>query len=148
MEQSITPEQQEILDSFHKALPAILEGRDPEPMVWASNGKLHPWDRPPILPTGPSKKMILHIVCEVAGISRATILGNLRHRRFVRPRHVACYLIHEYRPRMSLPQIGEFMGDRDHTTIINAIRRIQDLLEHDDSTQQLYHEVKRRLAAA
>ena len=144
----MTPEHQEILDSFHKALPAILEGRDPEPMTWGSNGKLCAWDRPPVIPVGVSKEMILATVCEVAGEEKEHILGPRRAINLARPRQVACYLIQEYRPRMSLPQIGEFMGDRDHTTIIHAIRRIRALLEYDDFTQQLYHEVKRRLAAA
>ena len=142
------PEHQEILDSFHKALPVILEGRDPEPMCWASNGKLRAWDRPPVIRIGPTNEMILATVCEVAGESRESILGRRTAIHLARPRQVACYLIQEYRPRLSLPQIGHFMGGKDHTTVIHAIRRIRALLEHDDFTQQLYHEVKRRLARA
>jgi hypothetical protein len=44
----MTPETQAaIRESFHKALPAILAGHDPQPIVWDSHGKLQTWDAPP-----------------------------------------------------------------------------------------------------
>ena len=44
----MTPETQAaIRESFRKALPAILEGHDPAPMVWNRHGKLLAWDAAP-----------------------------------------------------------------------------------------------------
>lgn len=53
-----------------------------------------------------------------------------RYREVARPRQVAMYLARELTPH-SLPQIGRLFGDRDHTTVIHALRRIEELIETD-----------------
>lgn len=133
----MTPETQAaIRDSFHKDLPAILAGDDPFTL----------WDQPPELV--PSKETIRAVVCEVAEISLMDILGPGKHRQVSRPRQVICFLIREIRPDIKLHEIGLFLGGRDHTTVIHAIKQVKGLLEiGDDLTMQLYHEAKRRLAA-
>lgn len=68
------------------------------------------------------------------GVTAEDICSADRHRRFVRPRQVACYLM---RPA-SYPSIGRALGGRDHTTIIHAQRRVAALLE---SSPALAHEV-------
>lgn len=40
----MTPEHQAILDSFHKALPALLSGNDPQPICYGYDGQLVNWD--------------------------------------------------------------------------------------------------------
>ncbi|MGH6980494.1 MAG: helix-turn-helix domain-containing protein, partial [Stellaceae bacterium] len=49
-----------------------------------------------------------------------------RAREIARPRQVAMYLCKMLTPR-SLPEIGKKFGGRDHTTVIHAIRRIEEL---------------------
>jgi hypothetical protein len=51
----------------------------------------------------------------------------------VRPRQMACYLCKTMTIR-SLPEIGRKMGDRDHTTILHAVRKIERLRDTDDRT--------------
>ena len=48
----------------------------------------------------------------------------------MRPRHVAMYLAKQLTSR-SLPEIGRKFGKRDHTTVMYAIRRIEELRPKD-----------------
>ena len=58
------------------------------------------------------------------------IKSSRRCKSSVRARHVAMYLARELTPK-SLPEIGRMFGDRDHTTVIHAIRRIKELSATD-----------------
>ncbi len=145
----MNPDQHDLLDSIRQAMPAIVAGEgEPMARVYSKTGVLQDyWDRPPVLPTGPSKEAILEAVCKVAEISRKDIFGPRRTRDIVRPRQVACYLIQRYRTKMSLPQIAAFMNNLDRTTVMHAVQRIRDLLEYgDEHTLWLVSETKRRLA--
>jgi chromosomal replication initiation ATPase DnaA len=53
-----------------------------------------------------------------------------RAREIARPRQVAMYLSKAL-TRKSLPEIGRFYGGRDHTTVIHAIRKIEQLKAED-----------------
>ena len=58
-----------------------------------------------------------------------------RARRVARPRQVAMYLSRELTSR-SLPDIGRRFGGRDHTTVLHACRRIEELCKTDPLFQQ------------
>lgn len=58
-------------------------------------------------------------------------LENARRARAVaRPRQVAMYLAREMTPR-SLPEIGRAFGGRDHTTVMHAVKKVEELRERD-----------------
>jgi chromosomal replication initiator protein len=59
----------------------------------------------------------------------------LRSRRVARPRQVAMYLSRELTMR-SLPEIGRRFGNRDHTTVLHACRRIAELCAADPLFKQ------------
>jgi hypothetical protein len=40
------------------------------------------------------------------------------------------YLIRKH-TRMSFPEIGRFMGNKQHSTVLMAVRRVQELLDRD-----------------
>lgn len=54
------------------------------------------------------------------------ILSQKRNRRFVRPRQLAMALAKELTNK-SLPEIAERFGGRDHTTVLHACRKIEEL---------------------
>ncbi len=58
------------------------------------------------------------------GISRAELVGSTRAATPLRARQVAIYLTRELTD-LSLPQIGRLYGGRDHSTVLNSIRRIE-----------------------
>ncbi len=65
-------------------------------------------------------------VAEHYNIRSADMHSARRAREIARPRQVAMYLCKMLTPR-SLPEIGKKFGGRDHTTVIHAIRRIEEL---------------------
>ena len=58
-----------------------------------------------------------------------------RSRAVARPRQVAMYLAKQLTPR-SLPEIGRKFGGRDHTTVIHAVRKIEELSAYDASFRE------------
>ncbi|MFN0300114.1 MAG: chromosomal replication initiator protein DnaA [Burkholderiales bacterium] len=61
-----------------------------------------------------------------------------RSRNVARPRQVAMALAKEL-TQMSLPDIGDEFGNRDHTTVLHACRTIASLREKDQSLNRDYH---------
>lgn len=59
-------------------------------------------------------------------IDAAEMRSKRRARAVARPRQVAMYLAKKMTPR-SLPEIGRIFGGRDHSTVIHAVRTIEDL---------------------
>jgi hypothetical protein len=73
----------------------------------------------------------LQIVDAVAlecGVSRADILGTDRRARIVEARHLAMYAVHDVIRTLSLPVVGRLFGGRDHTTVLHAVRKIEQRL--------------------
>lgn len=62
------------------------------------------------------------------GISMSQVRGNRRSRHIIFPRHVIIHAIRTQRPDLSLPQIGRFMGGRDHSTIVSAVKKINKMI--------------------
>ncbi|MFA9201761.1 MAG: chromosomal replication initiator protein DnaA [Cypionkella sp.] len=73
---------------------------------------------------------IQRTVCQFYRIDRAEMASKRRARAVVRPRQVAMYLSKVLTPR-SYPEIGRMFGGRDHSTVIHAVRLIEDLRQRD-----------------
>ena len=65
-------------------------------------------------------------------IRLADMYSARRARAVARPRQVAMYLAKQLTPR-SLPEIGRKFGGRDHTTVMHAVRKVDELRETDSS---------------
>jgi chromosomal replication initiator protein len=63
-------------------------------------------------------------VATAFGISRAELVGSTRAATPVRARQVAIFLTRELTD-LSLPQIGRLYGGRDHSTVLNSVRRVE-----------------------
>ncbi len=66
-------------------------------------------------------------VAEAFGISRAELVGTSRAATPLRARQVAIFLTREMTD-LSLPQIGRLYGGRDHSTVLNSLRRVESSL--------------------
>jgi chromosomal replication initiator protein len=74
---------------------------------------------------------ILQVVGRHYNVSRADLLSPRRARSIVRPRQIAMYLAKKLTPR-SLPEIGKRFGGRDHSTVLHAVRKIDELMKSDE----------------
>ncbi|MEZ5744331.1 MAG: chromosomal replication initiator protein DnaA [Sphingomonadaceae bacterium] len=73
---------------------------------------------------------IQRTVCQFYRIDRTEMSSKRRARAVVRPRQVAMYLSKVLTPR-SYPEIGRKFGGRDHSTVIHAVRLIEELRTRD-----------------
>jgi chromosomal replication initiator protein len=78
---------------------------------------------------------IQRVVARHYNVSKTELLSNRRTRTIVKPRQVAMYLSKVMTPR-SLPEIGRRFGGRDHTTVLHAVRKIEDLSGTDNNLAQ------------
>jgi len=78
----------------------------------------------------PSIEDVQRVVANYYKLPQLEMKSARRDREVARPRQIAMYLSRELTPR-SLPQIGRRFGDRDHTTVLHAIRRIEQLFRTD-----------------
>lgn len=85
-------------------------------------------------------------VTEYYKIRVSDLLSSRRTRSLVRPRQIAMTLAKEL-TNHSLPEIGNAFGGRDHTTVLHACRKINDLRESDTRTCEDYSILVRTLTA-
>ncbi len=69
-------------------------------------------------------------VADYYKIKLSEMYSKKRVRSLARPRQIAMALTKELTP-MSLPEIGEAFGGRDHTTVLHACRKVVELIESD-----------------
>jgi chromosomal replication initiator protein len=83
-------------------------------------------------------------VAEHYNIRIADMHSARRARQVARPRQVAMYLAKQLTNR-SLPEIGRKFGGRDHTTVMHAIRKVEDLVDKDSAFAEDLNLVRRAL---
>ena len=88
---------------------------------------------------------ILRIVSRHYAVTRADIVSQRRHRSVVWPRQIGMYLAKQLTSR-SLPEIGRRFGDRDHTTVLHAIRKIDRELEGNTRLRDELETLKTQLS--
>lgn len=87
---------------------------------------------------------VLEVVASEFGISLDELVGRSRSREVALPRQVAMYLMRE-EANASLPQIGEALGGRDHTTVMYACEKVADMIERDDRLRRKIFAIRERL---
>jgi len=85
------------------------------------------------------KKVIQHFSLKLDDMHSAR-----RARAVARPRQIAMYLAKQLTQR-SLPEIGRKFGGRDHTTVMHAVRKIEELINLDETIAQDVEVIQRSL---
>ena len=79
---------------------------------------------------------IQNVVSNYFNIPLSDMLSQRRSRPLARPRQIAMYLAKKLTTR-SLPEIGRRFANRDHTTVIHAVKTINRLSEQDDEMKKI-----------
>ena len=75
-------------------------------------------------------RLIQETVVDHYDLRLSDMYSDRRSRGVARPRQVAMFLARDLTPK-SLPLIGKLFGGRDHTTVMHAIRRVEELCKID-----------------
>ena len=76
----------------------------------------------------------------------ADLKGPTRQQRVVRARGVAMFLARQWTGK-SLEQVGRHYGNRDHTTVLHACRKTEELMATDPAIRQAIDDLNKWLAA-
>lgn len=108
-------------------IPAFLDSRGPS---------IEP--DPPIYPT---ISAIIAATAHHYGIAEVDIVSRRRTWDCSKPRQMAMYVCKKLTPR-SYPEIGRRMGDKDHTTVLHAVRRAEERVANDPVAAADYEAIK------
>jgi len=99
-----------------------------------------------LLPTesAPNPDQVMEVVARTFDINVDDLLNRDRSKKFALPRQVAMYLLREL-GNISLPQIGEILGGRDHTTVMYACDKIADMVERDELFRRQVNQIRDKL---
>lgn len=81
------------------------------------------------------------------GKTMAEVLSECRIKELVRARQMAMYLAKKLTPQSNV-SVGRFMGGRDHTTCLHAVRKIKALVAVDESVAAEAAAIEARIAEA
>jgi chromosomal replication initiator protein len=96
------------------------------------------------LPPTPLLDRITRTVAQAFRVKPKELLGASRLRTVLVPRQVAMYLGREV-AKLPLTVIGEHFGGRDHTTVLNAVRKIAAVVKADEELAGRVRELQREL---
>ena len=101
-----------------------------------------------IFPNGKAKEVTMDVIQEIVAsyfkIKIEDLQSKKRTRTIAYPRQIAMYLCREM-TETSLPQIGQFFGGRDHTTVIHAYDKINQDKETDNRLKGILNELIDRI---
>ena len=83
---------------------------------------------------------IQNIVAVYFNLNIQEMLSPRRSRSLARPRQIAMYLAKKYTTN-SLPDIGRKFSNRDHTTVIHAVKKIDELIKNDNEIKHSITEI-------
>jgi chromosomal replication initiator protein len=91
-----------------------------------------------------SMERIQRVVADFFNIKVSDLRAKRRSRSIAHPRHIAMFLIRSLTSH-SLPEIGEYFGGRDHTTVLHAFNKINEEIEQKVETRRSVDEIKELL---
>jgi len=89
-------------------------------------------------------EFIQNLVASHFNLNIHELLSPRRPRSLARPRQIAMYLAKQHTTN-SLPDIGRKFANRDHTTVIHAVKKIDELIKKDNEIRQNVIEIKKKL---
>ena len=87
---------------------------------------------------------VIKAVSRFYHISEQKLVGRKRSKDIVRPRQVAMYLARK-ETQASLPEIGNALGGRDHTTVIYGVEKIEGQMEEDTTLRREIMAIREQL---
>jgi chromosomal replication initiator protein len=88
---------------------------------------------------------IQRAVCQHFHLRTSDLTSKDRHKTIAFARHVAMYLCKQ-RLKCSFPELGRAFGGRDHTTVMSAVRKIENQREDDPNVRAHIEAIERKLA--
>ena len=89
-------------------------------------------------------QLIIDVVCEHFHITKEQMISKSRSNDIAKPRQIAMYLCKNM-TGISLENIGELLGGRDHSTVIHGINKVEAELQTNEATVNLLNTIKKKI---
>jgi len=89
-------------------------------------------------------EFIQNLVASHFNLNIQELLSPRRSRSLARPRQIAMYLAKQHTTN-SLPDIGRKFSNRDHTTVIHAVKKIDELLKKDNDIRESVETLRKKI---
>jgi len=89
-------------------------------------------------------EFIQNLVASHFNLNIQELLSPRRSRSLARPRQIAMYLAKQHTTN-SLPDIGRKFSNRDHTTVIHAVKKIDELLKKDNDIRESVATLRKKI---
>lgn len=83
-------------------------------------------------PTSLTIKQLLMLMCAEEEVSYEDMMGQSRKQNLARPRQRCMWAMKKMKPNLSYPEVGRRFGGRDHTTVLHAVRQIEERYRTDE----------------
>ena len=91
-----------------------------------------------------SETKIINVVADYYGFEPSQLTGKVRTGQLALARHVAMYLI-RINIDVPLSKVGTIFGGRDHTTVMNGILKVENMLKTDEALKTAIEELQKRI---
>lgn len=91
-----------------------------------------------------NEQKIINIVADYYNLVPSQLTGKIRTGQIALARHIAMYLI-RYNLDVSLKKIGDMFGGKDHTTVINAIQKVEKELKTSPQLEAAIEELTKKI---
>ena len=96
------------------------------------------------LATQLNEEKVINIVADYYNLTPSQLKGKIRTGQIALARHIAMYLIREVLD-LPLKKVGQCFGGKDHTTVMNAIQKVEKELKTDEALKAAINELKSRI---
>src|SRR5581483_9806057 len=96
---------------------------------------------PHVSPTAPQPAHVINTVARFFGLTTEALAGKSRAKTIADARHIAIYILRED-CHLHLKEIAAYFGNRDHTSILHAHRKITTLLRTEPQMQQQVEQLR------
>jgi chromosomal replication initiator protein len=88
---------------------------------------------------------IMNALCMFYDVESQYIIGKKRDRRYARPRQMLCYIAKNHIPDITLKEIGRYIGNRDHSTVIHSVRSVENEMSYNQKFADEINQIKEML---
>ena len=89
--------------------------------------------------------LLINIVSDHMNVSYDDITSSKRSKDIATARQIVMYLCRKYLDRYSLQQIGDDLGGRDHSTVLNGVEKIKSLIETDSNMKVTVETIEKKV---
>ncbi|GAA5414954.1 chromosomal replication initiator protein DnaA [Ureaplasma ceti] len=87
---------------------------------------------------------VINAVAKIYNLKTQDIVGKSRKRNYTLARHVAMYILREVY-EFQLKEIGTFLNNRDHTTVLNGVQKVKDQIVQDKDLENFINSIVKSL---